>query len=359
MKTIVKMTNNLKVKNYLIIGCVFLAMAWVLPASRADFDDPNYTYTKIYDVPTGVRTSESQFSPDGTKILWSESLSDWSQMSVKYGTWNPSTKTITGITTVATATDGNYAYNAKWSPDGSYIGFLNAGSTGASQVLRYEVSTGTSSPLYVPTSGVDVVNFDFYGNNNSIVFWDSSTGGADLFTYNGTTRTQLTSTSGITEYEPRTFGTDTSKVLYWSGEGSGEANRVVAILNTGDSSIDTVVTGTTGQSLGPYWPVWGKDQSYVGVVDAGADGATELLLYKNVGGTWQFAEDLTGPGYTPAAGDWNFFGSFLSDGSFSFQSQVGGSGRDIWFAEVPEPGTLTLLALGGLTSLGAMWIRRR
>jgi hypothetical protein len=332
----------------LITVCVTFLMGASL--AWAAFDNPNYTYTKIYDVAAGVRTSEAQFSPDGTKILWGESLSDWSQMSVKYGTWNPGTKTITDITTVATATGGNYAYNAKWSPDGSYIGFLQAGPTGASTVQRYAVSGGTTSSLYVPASGLDVQNFDFYGNNNSIVFWDSSTGGANLFTYDGTTRSQLTNTSGITEYEPRTLSIDTSKVLYWSGEGSGETDRTVAIRNS-DGSIETVVTGTTGQNLGPYWAVWGKDQSYVGVVDDGGNGANELLLYKNIGGTWQLAEDLTGPGYTPAAGDWNFFGSFLADGSFCFQSQVGGDGRDIWFAEVPEPATMCLLGLGGLALL--------
>jgi hypothetical protein len=328
----------------LITVCVTFLMGTSL--AWAAFDNPNYTYTKIYDVAAGVRTSEAQFSPDGTKILWGESSSDWSTMSVKYGTWNPGTKTITGITTVASATGGNYAYNAKWSPDGSYIGFLQAGPTGASTVQRYAVSGGGLSSLYVPASGLDVQNFDFYGNNNSIVFWDSSTGGADLFTYDGTTLSQLTNTSTLKEYEPRVLGTDTSKVLYWSGETTGEPYDSIHILNS-DATVTDVALGTSGHNL--YWPVWGKDQSYVGVVDAGAAYATELLLYKNVGGTWQLADDLTGPGYTPAAGDNNYFGSFLADGSFCFQSQVGNDGRDIWFAEVPEPATICLLGLGALS----------
>ena len=313
-------------------------------------------------MPTGVRTSEAQFSPDGTKILWGESLSDWSQMSVKYGNWNPTTKTITDITTVATATDPAYAYNAKWSPDSSYIGYASAGATDTSiSFSRYHVSDGATSTLYAPNDPNVSTNFDFYGNNNSIVSWASSTGGADLFTYNGSTRSQLTSTTGITEYEPRTFGTDTSKVLYWSGEGSGEANRVVAVLNTADSSIETVVTGTTGQQLGAFWPVWGKNQSFVGIVDAqNGSGANELLLYKKVGSSWQLDQDLTGPGYAPATGDYNYFGSFLSDGSFCFQSQVGGSGRDIWYAQAaPEPGTLVLLITAGLVALAVAWRRHQ
>jgi hypothetical protein len=346
-------------KYRLLAGCAFLSLICGMSTiASAAFDNPSYIYTKIYDVPIGVRTSEAQFSPDGTKILWGESLSDWSQMSVKYGDWNPATKTITNITTAASAVNGNYAYNAKWSPDGSYIGYITAGPTGPSAVQRYKVSDGTSSALYVPASGLDVANFDFYGNNDSIVFWDP-TATADLFTYNGTIRSQLTNTAGITEYEPRTFGADAGKVLYWSGEGSAEANRVVAVLNTGNGTIETVVTGTTGQGLGPYWAVWGKNQSYVGVVNQITSG-TDLLLYKrNPDGTWAYADDLTGAGYS--GGDWNFFGSFLSDGSFCFESQVGGEGRDIWYAgAVPEPTTIIVWTLLGLTAVAyRVWRRKR
>jgi hypothetical protein len=361
MKTTVK-TISLKMLIVFSVAAMMLAVG--AAGAIAAFDNPAYTYTKILDVGEWVRTSESQFSYDGSKILWNERTVDPAigknvQYAVKYGDWNSVTKTISNVTTVASMSDplgvnGVVAY-AKWSPDDSYIAY-GSGSSTENAIKRYKLSDKSVNTMYTPGTGVDWGNFDFYGNNNSLVFWDSSTGGADLFTYDGTTRSQLTTTSTLKEYEPRVLGSDASKVLYWSGETTGEPYDSIHILNS-DASVTNVALGTSGHDL--YWPVWGKDQSYVGVVDAGAAYATDLLLYKNVGGTWTLAEDLLGPGYTPAAGDNNYFGSFLANGSFCFSSQVGNIGRDIWFAEVPEPGTLVLLSLAGLSGLAMVWIRRR
>jgi len=351
-------------KRMMIAGLGMVAVMLIAGAVRADgpFDNPNYTYTKILDVGEFGRISESQFSYDGTKILWNERQVNTAKTAnisyaVKFGDWNPATKTITNITTVASVSDPNGVNGvlgyAKWSPDDSYIAF-GVGSSTENAIKRYKVSDGTIDTLYTPGTGVDWGNFDFYGNNNSVVFWDISTGGADLFTYDGTNRSQLTATSTLKEYEPRVFGSDASKVLYWSGETTTEPYDSIHILNSGGSVTD-VALGTATSQL--YWPVWGKNQNYVGVVQCvGGDfnGDTELLLYQKVGGTWQLAEDLTGAGYTPANGDWNFFGSFLSDGSFVFQSQTGGSGRNLWFAEaVPEPAGL------GLIGLALLAVRKR
>jgi len=328
----------------------------------AAFDNPNYTYTKILDVDEWVRTTESQFSYDETKILWSERTWDPGtsanvQKAVKYGDWNAITKTISNITTVKEVSNAAGVTDAlgyaKWSPDDNYIAYGHANAT-QNDIKRYKVSDGSETTLYTPAAGVDWANFDFYGNNDSLVFWDRNAAHSnygDLYTWDGTTRSNLTNTSTLKEYEPRVLGTDTSKVLYWSGETTTEPYDSIHIIDPSDGSITDVALGTATQEL--YWPVWGKDTDHVGVVErVGGDGNgdTDLLLYANVGGTWQFVEDLTGPGYTPSDGDWNFFGSFTSDGSFCFQTRMDNSG-DIWFAEVPEPATMSLLALGGVALL--------
>jgi len=325
-------------------------------AVAGPFDNPGYEYTKILDVGQWVRCSESQFSNDGTKILWNERTWDPAvgknvELAVRYGDWNSAAKSISNVVTVAQKSDaggnvGSLGYG-KWSADDAYIAYgLYDPDTSENAIKRYRVSDGNVDDLYVPGAGVDWCNFDFYGDNQSVVFWDANAAHAnyaDLYTNDGTTtstvRTNLTSTSTLKEYEPRVFGSDTSQVLYWSGETAAEPYDSVHILNTGDSSVTDVAAGSSGHHL--YWPVWGKDQSHVAVVDYMGSGSTDLLLYKKVGGTWYAAEDLTGPGYEGGSSHWNFFGSVLSDGSFCFQSQVGDDGRDIWYAGVvADPATV-------------------
>ena len=328
-------------------------------ATAATFNNPRYTYHKILDVGPLVDTTESQFSWDEGKILWNERQKDctgsfYVRKSVKYGDWDAVTKTISNVTTVAEISDcdgiGNSTVGyAKWSPDDSHIayGLYNA-ATGANEIRRYRLSDANDETFYAPTGDDDWCNFDFYGDNDSLVFWDYGTGGsvADLFTYDKSTDTRaaLTSTAAYKEYEPRVFKSDTSQVLYWSGEATAEPYRSVHILN-GDGSVTDVALGTADHNY--FWPVWGPDQSYVGVVDHGSSLWTgDLLLYRKVGGTWQYADDLTGDGYESES--IIFFGSFTAQGDFCFQYEDTDGSRDIWYADapVPEPSALGLLGLG-------------
>jgi hypothetical protein len=317
--------------------------------AAAAFDNPAYTYHRILDVGPAVDTTESQLSWDETKILWSEREKDlggtYIRKAVKYGDWNAVTKSISNIVTVAEISNaagvGALGY-AKWSPDDSYIAYGLAETGGENAIKRYKLSDSTVDTLYSPEAGVDWGNFDFYGNNDSVVFWDyksSTVLEADLFVYDGTTRTQLTDTD-YKEYEPRVFGSDTSQVLYWSGEKAGlEPYRGVHILNS-DSSVTDVALGTADHNY--FWPVWGKDQSHIGIVDHGsALWNGDLLLYEKVGSTWQFADDLTGDGYEGES--IIFFGSFDSAGGFIFNFEESDGSRDIWFAKVPEPSSAVLL----------------
>lgn len=361
------------------IGIVSL-MAAVSVAPTAiggSFNNPRYNYRKILDVPSAVDTTESQFSWDGTKILWNEREKDatgsfYIRKSVKYADWDRTTQTISNVVTVAELSDSSGLGSstvgyAKWSADDQYIAYgLYDASTGDNKIVRYKLSDASTTDLYDPAAGVDWGNFDFYGDNDSVVFWDrnpSHSNYADLYTWDGTTRSQLTDTSDNKEYEPRVFGSDTSQVLFWDGEvdvdpGPGvERHRNVRILNS-DGSITTVVEGTDDDNY--FWAVWGKDQNHVGVVDHGAYGdlwTGDLLLYEKVGGVWELAEDLTGDGYESES--IIFFGGFDSLGSFCFQYEEADGSRDIYFAEfIPEPVT-AVCALLGVGVVGGYLRRRR
>jgi hypothetical protein len=340
--------------------CVAIVFGSLSTVYGSIFDNPRYIYSKIYDVPAGTVLSESQFSPDGTKILWNERYLNGSVSTVKYADWDPITLTLSNIKVLAS--EGLNRSWAKWSPTGSYIAYGVYSNDGlVNEIRRHAIADGADmkndTALYTPGTGVDWSNFDFYGNDSDLVFWDAGVGGgADLFVYVNGVRSALTSTGALKEYEPRVFGTDKYHVLYWSGETTGEPYDSIHILN-GDGSITNVALGTAGHNL--YWPVWGKNQSFVGVVDWMGTGSTDLLLYQNINGVWQYVDDLTGPGYEE--GNWNFFGGFDANGNFLFQSDYGGAGRDLWYAAaIPEPATLIVWSLLGLAAVGyGAWRRRR
>lgn len=325
-------------------------------ADYATFDNPNYYYCQITNAPSGTWYRQAGLSPDGTSIIAQKS-------------WGTSIEIVlmnadgTGEAIISPGDSGTgdiYGYmNPFWSDDGTAIGFLEVHNANPNKVIAYDVSSSTSSYIYQPVSPDDVQNADFLGGSKtSIVFWAyGPVGGADLFTWDGTTLTNITNTPSYREYEP-VSNADGTKILFWSGETVAEPVDTTHTL-TYSGGTWTKDVGFT-PIPGTYWSYWTTpaatqialtvmsqpDYSLPGY----ASGTLDVYIYDNAG---NFVADLTGPGYTGGSGQWNFVGSMPQPGGggqFVISSNAGRGatpGRDIIMV---SPRTVSVVTYAGGTA---------
>jgi hypothetical protein len=300
-------------------------------AAYSTFDNPNYYYCQITNAPSGTFYRQAGLSPDGTKIVAQKS-------------WGTSTEVVlmnadgTGETIISPGDSGTgdiQAYgNPFWSDDGTAIGFTEAHIANPNKILRYDISSASLTYIYQPVAPLDATNADFLGSSKtSIVFWDYGAGGnvADLFTWDGTTRTNITNTANYKEYEP-VSNADGTKIVYWSGETVAEPVNTTHTL-TYSGGVWTKDVGFT-PIADSYWATWtttGASQIALTVMSS-----KDVLIYD---GTGALVTDLSGPGYSgglvSGVQQWNFFGTGPAQGpsgQFVITSNAGRGatpGRDI------------------------------
>jgi hypothetical protein len=298
-------------------------------ADYSTFDNPNYYYCQITNAPSGTYYRQAGLSPDGTKIIAQKTVGT----SIEVVLMNADG---TGEAVISPGDSGIgdiYGYmNPFWSDDGTAIGFTEVHNANPNKVVVYDISSSTRSYIYQPTAPNDVANPDFLGSSKtSIVFWDVIGGAADLFIWDGSTLTNITNTPSYKEYEPCS-NADGTKIVYWSGETTGEPVDTTHTL-TYSSGTWTKDVGFA-PIAGTYWAYWTTPAATQIALTTLVDysGTLDLYIYDNAG---NFVTDLTGPGYTGGSGQWNFFGSMpqpSTGGRFVITSNAGRGatpGRDI------------------------------
>ena len=296
------------------------------------FDNPNYYYAAVKTAPSGVWYRQAGLSPNGQKIVAQKSYTDGAISRTEIVLMNANG---TGETIISAGNSGQgdiYGYmNPFWSDDGSAIGYAEVHNSNPNKIVRYVISSGTTSYIYEPSTPLDATNADFLGNSTtSIVFWDwiAADGAADLFIWNGTTRTNITNSTNYSEYEPVSNG-DGTVILYWSGETTAELVNTTHTL-TYSGGVWTKDVGFT-PITDSYWSYWStRSDNYIGVT---VMSSKDVHLYTSTG---TFVLDLTGTGYSGGSGQWNFFGTGFEgpNGEMLMTSNAGRAdpGRDIIFA---------------------------
>jgi|GEM_PF-3519099 len=321
----------------LVLALVMVPVQTAL-ADYHTFDNANYYYCVIVNAPSGTTYSLASLSPDGTKIVARKAVGTSKEVALMNADG-------TGEIVISPGDSGTGDINSYtgpfWSDDGTAIGFLEVHNANPNKVVVYDIASATRSYIYQPTSPDDVANCDFLGSSKtSIVFWDyGPVGGADLFTWDGTTRTNITNTPNHKEYEP-VSNADGTKIVYWSGETATEPVATTHTLTyTGGAWVKDV--GFT-PIPGTYWATWTTTAathialSVMSQPDWSqpnyATGTFDICIYDSAG---NFVTDLTGSGYTGGNGQWNFFGVGPAQGpsgQFVITSNAGRGGtpgRDI------------------------------
>lgn len=295
------------------------------------FDNPNYYYAAIKTAPSSVWYRQAGLSPDGTKIVAQKSYTDGLISRVEVVLMNADGSGETIISPINSGVgDIQQNGNPFWSDDGLAIGYVESHVANPNKVVKYVLASSLRSYIYEPVAPNDVNNADFLGSSTtSIVFWSVDGGGfADLFTWNGVTLTNITNTPADKEYEPVSNAAG-DKIVYWSGETVGEPINTTHTL--------TYSTGSWHKDVGftpivdSYWPFWStRADDYIGVT---VMSTKDVNIYNNTG---TLVSDLTGPGYSGGAGQWNFFGIGFEgpNGEILMSSNAGriDPGRDIVFA---------------------------
>jgi len=377
------------VKRVIACGVVLCLLALPAGIASADFNNPHYDYYKVldYSPESMVEIYRPEFSPDGTKIVWEEKTTGGDR-AVKYSSWDAVTRALGTPTTVAS---GTYVWRSHWSPDGQYIGYQDLGQ-GIGQgpgggydpdlgedIQRYRLSDGSVDVIDMPISaeGNSIVDtWNFYGASNAVVYSGLSPDVLYTYTSGDADRALLYGSDGFRLSEPRTFASDTTKVLFYDDDApTVDQTWSVRILEGGESgSVTTVCSGNlASDGYGFRWAVWGKDQDHIGVVRSFSQGYTntdtdiELWEYNAGTGAWELAEDLTGDGYTGGTavhfGSFAPLGSSVPEDSFLFRQGV-----DMWYAEpapdpipdpVPEPISMIFFGTGLVGVFGFVSRRRK
>ncbi len=338
----------------LILACS--ASAW---AGSVPFDAPGFTYTKVIDSGSDV-LRQASFSSDGNLILYSRSAT--AQRSIEL--YNRTTGNTTVIAT-ADLTINEWVGNPFFNAGTTKVGSIWNDADGINDLKVYDIASGSTTSWTPPapthtTSAYYFCNPSFHGaSNTDFVAWDwiDANGAADLFIYDtvANTRTNITNSTQYSDYEPVSNAAGDT-IVYWSGETATESTNTAHTL--------TLVEGNWVKDqnftpiVGSYWPFWSADEAKIGVTACSSSPhLRDIYIYDSAG---NFLLDLTGAGYDGSQSGsggkgWNFIGAnFLINGEYLFTSNADNTvdGRDVWVA-VPEPATLSLLALGGvLTFLG-------
>lgn len=304
-------------------------------ASIIAFDNPNYHYTNITNAPSGTFYKLAGLSPDGTKIVAQKSWNDGAHDRIEVVLMNTNGMSEAVVSSGNSGEGDIYGYmNPFWSDDGTAVGFQETHNAASNKIIRYDIATATLTYIYSPVA-TDTTNADFLGDSKtSIVFWTyGPVGGADLFTWDGTTRTNITNTSLYKEYEPIS-NADGTKIVYWSGETASEPVNTTHTL-TYSGGVWTKDVGFTpiADSYYAYWVTPEATQIALTVMSS-----KDIKIYD---GTGVSVTDLSGTGYSGGSGQWNFFGNMPqgSHGEFIVTSNAyrsdPASGRDIIIATPP------------------------
>jgi hypothetical protein len=297
-------------KIFSILFALVLVLSFSLVATApaaADyngFNNPDYYYAAVKVAPQGVRYCSAGFNPDGTQIIaqkrWYEGTTYRSEIVLMDA--DGSNEIIISGNDSGSGDINSYS-SPFWSDDGTAIGFLEVHNANPNKVVCYDMSSSTRSYIYEPVTPLDVANCDFLGDSKtSIVFWDYGAGGnvADLFIWDGTTRTNITNSADYKEYEPIS-NADGTVIVYWSGETTAEPTDTTHTL--------TYSGGTWTKDVGftpiadSYWAYWSsRSDNYICVTRYST---RDVEIYDSAG---NFVMDLTGDGYEGGSGQWNFFG---------------------------------------------------
>ncbi len=275
----------------------------VATLSYGAFNNPNYYYASVKAAPPGTYYRQAGLSPDGTKIVAQKSWNDGTYDRVEVVLMNANG---TNETVISSGNSGQGDIlqhgNPFWSDDGTAVGYVEAHVANPNKVVRYDLASATRMYIYEPV-GMDACNCDFLGSSKtSIVCWDwiVADGAADLFIWDGSTRTYITSSTDYSEYEP-VSNADGTVIIYWSGETTAEPVNTTHTL--------TLSGGTWTKDVGftpisdSYWSGWsGKADNYIATT---VMSSKDIHIYSSSG---TLVTDLTGPGYSGGSGQWNFFG---------------------------------------------------
>jgi hypothetical protein len=234
--------------------------------------------------------------------------------------------------------------------------------------------------IAVDFEGALPANVSFQAYNDSGSSPATSAGLSSDFAHSGTHSAMLYLGDPLDEARVKITGVGgtvaTTSASYWAYEPVGTTTNtpfLMLYVDTNNNGISDGINSSTGDSYiitAPTNPLipgqWVQEtltaDTLVHVVgNRGTFGVESVngSKYSAWNGFGRFGDLLNEAYGSSAWGNMNVFNAYVDS------NYAGNAGThtvyvdDINIATVPEPGTLTLLGIGGLTALGAMWIRRR